>query len=163
CPALSLEGLLRPFYLGPAERLIHRRILIPQRPRNQPRHRVQNHRRRQLPARQHEIPHRNLIRRQMLRHALVHSLVAPADQHHPPPPAPPPPPPPPAQTTPPPPDTPPPPPPPARPAPPKSPSTASNSGSGFITIPSPPPNGRSSTVRCRSCVNARKSCACVSI
>ena len=36
---------------------------------------------------------------------------------------------------------------------PSSASTASNSGSGLSTMPSPPPNGRSSTVRWRSCVN----------
>src|SRR5450631_1566402 len=42
-------------------------------------------------------------------------------------------------------------------------STASNKGPGFITIPSPPPNGRSSTVRCRSLVNTRKSCTPTSI
>ena len=36
--------------------------------------------------------------------------------------------------------------------------SAAASGSGFNTIPSPPPKGRSSTVRCRSCVNSRRSC-----
>src|ERR1035437_3648878 len=36
--------------------------------------------------------------------------------------------------------------------------SASANGSGFSTIPSPPPKGRSSTVRCRSCVKARRSC-----
>ena len=30
-------------------------------------------------------------------------------------------------------------------------------GSGFRTMPSPPPNGRSSTVRCRSRANVRRS------
>ena len=33
-----------------------------------------------------------------------------------------------------------------------------NSGSGFITIPGPPPNGTSSTTRCRSVVKSRRSC-----
>ena len=147
-----------------AEGFIHRRILVPERAGNQPRDRVQHHRRRQFAARKDEIADRNLIRRQMLGHALVHSLVAPAEQDDslelresprrllpkqisPRPTA-------------------------ARspfpprsfaPASPASDSTASNSGSGFITIPSPPPNGRSSTVRCRSCVNSRRSWTCVSI
>src|ERR1700674_4997344 len=39
-------------------------------------------------------------------------------------------------------------------------STASITGSGFITIPGPPPNGMSSTWRCRSWVKSRRSCAC---
>ena len=38
-------------------------------------------------------------------------------------------------------------------------STASNSGSGFMSMPWPPPNGASSTVRCLSCVHVRRSCA----
>src|SRR5689334_3441723 len=38
-------------------------------------------------------------------------------------------------------------------------STASITGSGFITIPGPPPNGMSSTWRCRSWVCSRRSCA----
>ena len=37
-------------------------------------------------------------------------------------------------------------------------STARTSGSGFITIPGPPPYGTSSTLRCRSVVNSRRSC-----
>src|SRR5438477_10142171 len=37
-------------------------------------------------------------------------------------------------------------------------SAASNSGSGLSTIPGPPPNGLSSTVLCRSCVQSRKLC-----
>ena len=37
-------------------------------------------------------------------------------------------------------------------------STARNSGSGFSTIPGPPPNGMSSTTRCRSVVWSRRSC-----
>ena len=36
-------------------------------------------------------------------------------------------------------------------------STALNSGSGFSTIPGPPPYGTSSTLRCRSSVNSRRS------
>ena len=36
-------------------------------------------------------------------------------------------------------------------------SGAWTTGSGFRTIPAPPPNGVSSTVRCRSVVNARRS------
>src|ERR1700744_2669232 len=35
-------------------------------------------------------------------------------------------------------------------------STASKIGSGFSNIPGPPPNGRSSTVLCRSCVQSRR-------
>jgi hypothetical protein len=35
-------------------------------------------------------------------------------------------------------------------------SIASKSGSGFSNIPGPPPNGRSSTVLCRSCVQSRR-------
>ena len=37
-------------------------------------------------------------------------------------------------------------------------SSASPHGSGFITIPGPPPNGVSSTVRCGSCAQERRSC-----
>src|SRR3954470_17203060 len=40
-------------------------------------------------------------------------------------------------------------------------SKQSKIGSGFRTMPSPPPNGRSSTVRCRSCVNSRRSCTSI--
>src|SRR3954469_9186386 len=40
-------------------------------------------------------------------------------------------------------------------------STHSNSGSGLSTMPSPPPNGRSSTVLCRSLVKARRSCTSI--
>src|SRR6185436_1185311 len=36
-------------------------------------------------------------------------------------------------------------------------STAFSSGSGFITIPGPPPYGTSSTLRCRSVVKSRRS------
>ena len=36
-------------------------------------------------------------------------------------------------------------------------STARSSGSGFITIPGPPPYGTSSTLRCRSVVKSRRS------
>src|SRR5256886_6573535 len=41
----------------------------------------------------------------------------------------------------------------------RSDSTASITGSGFMTIPGPPPNGMSSTCRWRSCVCSRRSCA----
>src|SRR5438034_1470098 len=41
----------------------------------------------------------------------------------------------------------------------RSDSTASITGSGFMTIPGPPPNGISSTCRWRSCVCSRRSCA----
>src|SRR5437899_6087072 len=37
-------------------------------------------------------------------------------------------------------------------------STASKIGSGFSNIPGPPPNGRSSTVLCRSCAQSRNWC-----
>src|SRR6266850_1737361 len=42
-------------------------------------------------------------------------------------------------------------------------STASKIGSGFSTMPSPPPKGRSSTVRCLSRVNPRRSCTPISM
>src|ERR1700680_4374934 len=42
-------------------------------------------------------------------------------------------------------------------------STASNTGSGLITMPGPPPNGMSSTWRWRSCVVYGRSCAWSSI
>src|SRR5213082_264470 len=42
-------------------------------------------------------------------------------------------------------------------------STASNTGSGFITMPGPPPNGTSSTWRCRSWVKSRRPCVCTSM
>ncbi len=40
-------------------------------------------------------------------------------------------------------------------------SRASASGSGLSTMPSPPPKGRSSTVRCLSCVKLRRSCVSI--
>ena len=48
-----------------------------------------------------------------------------------------------------------------------APSTASSSsaapnGSGLSTMPAPPPYGVSSTVRCRSVVQVRRSCTCSS-
>src|SRR3954468_22123447 len=42
-------------------------------------------------------------------------------------------------------------------------SAHSKMGSGFKTMPSPPPNGRSSTVRCLSRVNARRSRTLISM
>lgn len=42
----------------------------------------------------------------------------------------------------------------------KSASSACAHGSGFITMPAPPPYGVSSTVRCRSVVHDRRSCTC---
>src|SRR5258708_6439783 len=41
-------------------------------------------------------------------------------------------------------------------------STAANSGSGFSTMPGPPPNGMSSTTRCRSAVKSLRSCTLTS-
>ncbi len=41
-------------------------------------------------------------------------------------------------------------------------SRASPHGSGFITMPGPPPYGLSSTVRCTSCVQSRRSWTCTS-
>ena len=41
-------------------------------------------------------------------------------------------------------------------------STARTSGSGFITMPGPPPYGTSSTLRCRSVVWSRRSCTSTS-
>jgi len=41
--------------------------------------------------------------------------------------------------------------------------TASPQGSGFMTMPGPPPYGASSTVRCRSWVKSRRSCTARSI
>ena len=43
--------------------------------------RIEDHRRRQLAAGQHEIAYGNLIRREMLCHPLVDTFVAPADQN----------------------------------------------------------------------------------
>ena len=40
--------------------------------------------------------------------------------------------------------------------------TASKIGCALSTIPSPPPKGLSSTVRCRSCVKLRRSCVAIS-
>src|SRR3954470_12184832 len=45
---------------------------------------------------------------------------------------------------------------------PRSSSSASPHGSGFITMPAPPPYGVSSTERCRSCVQSRRSCTAIS-
>ena len=63
-----------------AERFVHDGIFVAERAGNQPRHRVQNHRRGQFAARQHEIADRNLIRREMFGDALVHAFVAAADE-----------------------------------------------------------------------------------
>ena len=53
-----------------------------QHPRQQPRHRIHQHHRRQLAARQHEIAQRDFIGHQMLAHPLVHALIVPADQRN---------------------------------------------------------------------------------
>ena len=132
------------------ERVARHRRLVADDAGHQPRHRVDHHQRRQLAARQHVVADRHLLGRQRLPHALVHAFV-PAAQH--------------ARRG-----------PSAlsrsasacvnrrRPATSGSPrsgvaarrresrSTARNSGSGFSTIPGPPPNGMSSTTRCRSVV-----------
>ena len=132
----------------------------PTTPGMQPRHRVHDHQRRQLAARQHVIADRNRLGRQMLPDALVDPFVPPAQRPRGDP----------ARST-------------ASPPrasgarrratsgsplrrsdPPSAArwsrirSTAANSGSGFSTIPGPPPNGMSSTTRCRSVVKSRRSC-----
>src|SRR5579872_6320284 len=62
------------------ERLERRRAFIAQHPRQQPRHRIDDHRRRQFSAAQYVIPDRYLVIGQMLRHPLIHALIPPADQ-----------------------------------------------------------------------------------
>ena len=156
-PPTSSADILRPKALKP------RRVRIPQRPRQQPHHSIHDHRRRQLAAREHIVPNRNLAVAKQLIHPLIHALIPPAEDDHP-----------------------------LhrrqllrhrlRKRPPLrrqqnhrlllrialslrrnlQRSTASKIGSAFSTMPSPPPNGRSSTVRWRSCVKLRRSCAATS-
>ena len=71
------QSLAMPRFL---KRFEGRRSLVAQHSRQQPRHRIDHHRRRQLAAAQHIIADRNLFIRQVLRHALVHAFVAAADQ-----------------------------------------------------------------------------------
>src|SRR5579859_1377963 len=75
--------MLRHSGIPRAERFILRRSLIPQRPRQKPRHRIHHQHRWQFPAAQYKIPHRNLFRCQMLRHPLVHPFIPPADKNNP--------------------------------------------------------------------------------
>ncbi len=164
-PAAELDGarVVREVEEPFGEGLVDRRGLAPQGARHEPRHRVDEDDRRRLAAREHVVADGDLVGRQSLRHALVHALVTAADDDdllgRPPTPrrAP-------ASTL----D------PAARAARRAAPtrggprrrrrlpvkdSTASKIGSGFKTIPSPPPKGRSSTTLCRSCVQPRRSCA----
>ncbi len=144
-----------------AERFVDGRVLVPQHAFLQPRHRIDHHRRGQFSAAQHIVADRNLFVGQVLRprahprpHTGRRSAAAPAPR-------------------------------PARePAPDRTsapaPRAKPRAGSGaraparstpppqtsapaFSTIPSPPPKGRSSTVRCRSRVQRRKSCTRISI
>ena len=62
------------------ERILRRRLFVSERAGNQPRHRFHHHRGREFPAAQHEVPDGNLVGRQVLGDALVHSLVTPTDQ-----------------------------------------------------------------------------------
>ena len=126
---------------------------FPMHTRQQPGHRLDDHERGALPAREDEVADRQFAVAQMVGDALVDPFVAAADQRETSvagrefprvglvEPAP-------ArrqqqQRT-------------RRAAPPRPPRTT---GPGVITIPAPPPNGSSSTLRCRSVVNARGSCS----
>ena len=62
------------------KRFERRRSFVAQHSRQQPRHRVDHHRRRQFAAAQHIIADRDLFVGQVLGHALVHAFVAAADQ-----------------------------------------------------------------------------------
>ncbi len=129
-----------------AERFFLRTLVIAQHTRQQPRHRVNHHHRRQRAIRQHIIADRQFVIRQLLANPLIKPFIVPgheqqirflrqfarnrlAER-------------------------------PARRRQAKSlcvfsraiASTASKIGSGFNNMPGPPPNGRSSTVLCRSCV-----------
>src|SRR6266849_6532561 len=61
-------------------RIRRRRLMIPQRSREQPHHRVHHAQRRRLATRQHEVPDRQLLRPQPVRHSLIHVLVVAAQQ-----------------------------------------------------------------------------------
>ena len=63
------------------ERVAADRRLVPDHSRDQPRHRVHDHQRRQLAARQHVIPDRDRLGRQVLPDALVDPFVPPAQDH----------------------------------------------------------------------------------
>ena len=150
-PELGRPRVLRVLEPPVGERLLGRRRLVAHDARHQPRHRLDHDERRGLAAGEDEVADRQLAVAEMVGDPLVDALVATADQREPV----------------------------ARrelraPAPgrtgARSPtataaaaagctaSTAANSGSGVITMPAPPPNGASSTLRWRSVVNARGSC-----
>ena len=135
-------------------RILDARALIAQRPGQQPRHRIDHHQRRQLPAGQHVVADRQLAVDAQLDHPLIHALVPARHQQQP------------RQRR----QL-------LRHAPGRSGSPcadryirglpagsracaariAASIGSGFSTMPGPPPYGRSSTVRCTSRVCARGS------
>ena len=62
------------------ERILRHRLLIPDDAGHQPHHRVDEHERGQLTARQHVVTNRNLVGHERVDHALVDPFVAPA-QH----------------------------------------------------------------------------------
>ena len=140
------------------ERILARRLLVVQRAGQQPRDRVDQHQRRQLAARHHEIAHRDFLVDLARDQPLVDAFVPSREQHVArvslPPPAPPP-----ARAA------------AARPratggsraaarhrpaaAPPSPPRSPAPAAPASITIPGPPPYGRSSTVRCASVAKSR--------
>src|SRR4051812_42480485 len=63
-----------------AERLLDRAVLVPERPRQLAQHGVRHGHRRQLASRQHVVADRDDVGCQLLVHALVEALVAPAQQ-----------------------------------------------------------------------------------
>src|ERR1700730_5594545 len=78
---------IRPRVVRPVEQAVRKRILIAraliaQRAGQQPRQRVDDHERRQLPTREHVVAHRQLAINAELDHALVHTLVPSGQQQH---------------------------------------------------------------------------------
>ncbi len=73
--------VMRPIHQPVAERLLLRRFRAAQRPRQQPRNRIDHHQRRQFAARQHIVADRPLLVDLALDEALVDPLVAPRHQH----------------------------------------------------------------------------------
>src|SRR5713101_7580004 len=80
CQRMTGHGGLSSLHL--AERLVYRRSFVSKRPGQQASHCIHNHRRGQLAAREDKIADGDLLGGQVLGHALVHALVAPAQQHN---------------------------------------------------------------------------------
>ncbi len=64
-----------------AERILHRRIFVPQHARQQPHDRIRHHERRQSPVREDVVADGPLVIDQVIRHPLIDPFVVPAEQN----------------------------------------------------------------------------------